>query len=128
MNFSDNQAKADSVPLRVALGRVADMQGELAASAARIENVVSHLLGSMSGAEKALIDLQELDLARQSLENLGRLLTTFAAHVPDHLHVPAAEVKASLNLGAMAGAILEGFAAHEPQEQAGGEVHLFDFG
>jgi len=128
LSFSDPKAKAESVPLRVALGRVAEMQGQLAASAARIEAVVSGLVASVTGAEHALVDLQELDLARQSLENLGRLLTTFAGHVPDHVHVPAADVKASVNLGAMVGTILEGFVKVEPPEQAGGEIHLFDFG
>ena len=126
MSFSDPKAKAESVPLRVALGRVAEMQGQLAASAARIEAVVSGLVASVTGAEHALVDLQELDLARQSLENLGRLLTTFAGHVPDHVHVPAADVKASVNLGAMVGTILEGFAHRQPLEAATGEIDLFD--
>ena len=127
MSSSNPPSKPDTIQLRLALGRVAELQGELAASASRIENAVSYLVTPPDTEHQILVDLQELDLARQSLENLGRLLTTLASHVPDHVHVPAGDVRASLNLGAMIRAVLHGSAAPEP-EDSGGEIHLFDFG
>ncbi|MBG1233211.1 hypothetical protein [Aestuariivirga litoralis] len=127
MSFSDNSAKADSVSLRLAISRVAEVQGALALSAGRIENAVSLLVSSLGPEQKTFPDLQELDLARQSLENLGRLLTTLAEHVPEHVNVPTSRVKDSMNLGALIGSILQGTVVEEKQA-ADSEVHLFDFG
>lgn len=87
------------VPLGPLLTRLAGEAEELAALTERAEDALHAMLDGRAGLPAGVgQDLQRIDLVRQSLQDMARLLSSAALQVPEEACLPADAMRRALRL------------------------------
>lgn len=110
-------------PAAIALERIGAELARLAERLARVEEAIGRVLGDAGAASAELVlDLQELDVARQEAEALVHVLAGVARGLPRAARVDLDAATAALTLGDLATRLAQG-ARPAPQTY---EMVLFD--
>lgn len=114
------------VPAAVALARVGAEIERLTARLARVEEAIGRVLGDAGAASAELvIDLQEIDLARQESAALAHVLAALAAALPEGARVDLARAASDVPLADLADR-LAGGAPRAPRARARADAVLFE--